>query len=108
MRRKTRALKRWQQRNDLEGEKAAAAFIRIFNRKLLESPQDHELTWSYWFFFFFNTTESLQQLDHYAQECIRYLISSRRTKSRFRVRYQDIKKLGYKSLVHEYWNYQPK
>lgn len=108
MRRKTKALRRWQQRNDLERKKAAAAFIRIFNRKLLESPQDHELTWSYWFFSAINTTESLQQLDHYAQECIRYLISSRRTKSRFRVRYQDIKKLGYKSLVHEYWNYQPK
>ncbi len=104
MRRKTKALRRWQLRNGLDGEKSAAAFIRIFNKKLLESPDDNELSWSYWFFPVINTSDSLHEIDHYAQECIRYLISGKRTKSRFNVRYDDMKVLGYRSLVHEFYS----
>ena len=105
MRRKTRALMRWGMRNGIEPEKTAKAFIRIFNRKLLESSPDSDLTWSYWFFPSLNTDRSLREVDHYAQECVRYLISGRHTKARFNVRYEDMKKLGYKSLVHEYYRF---
>ncbi len=104
MRRKARALLRWRERNGISGEKAAAAFIRIFNRKLLESPTDSELTWSYWFFSVINTTESLHEIDCYAQDCIRFLMTGRRTKARYRVRYEEMKRLGYRSLVHAYYD----
>lgn len=103
MRRKTRALKRWQERNGLEKEKAAKAFIRVFNRKLFESPGDHELSWSRWFFPVIGTDQSLKQIDRYAQECLRYLLSGKRSKGRYRIRYEDLKKLGYRSLVHAYY-----
>ena len=106
MRRKARALRRWCKRNDLEGEKAAAAFIRVFNRKLLEGPVNNELTWSYWFFSVINTTDSLQVIDRYAQDCIRFLISGVHRKSRFRVRYEDMKALGYQSLVHRFYEFR--
>lgn len=106
MRRKTRALKRWSDRNGFSGEKAAKAFIRIFNRKLMERPLNNDLTWSYWFFSVISTSKSLHQIDLYAQDCIRYLISGTRTKGRFRVRYEDMKALGYKSLVHAYYSYE--
>lgn len=105
MRRKTHALMRWAKRNKISGEKAASAFIRIFNRKLLESPLDNELTWSYWFFSVINTSKSLNIIDNYAQDCIRFLISGKRTKSRFNVRYDYIKSLGYKSLVNAYYKF---
>lgn len=105
MRRKARALKRWQKRNDLSGEKAAKAFIRIFNKKLLDSPLDNELSWSYWFFSVITTTRSLHDIDRYCQECIRYLVSDTRTKSRFNVRYETMKSLGYRSLVHAYYDF---
>ena len=105
MRRKARALMRWGMRNGIEPEKTAKAFIRIFNRKLMESSPDSDLTWSYWFFPSLNTDRSLREMDHYAQECVRYLISGRRTKARFNIRYEDMKKLGYKSLVHEYYRF---
>ena len=108
MRRKARALKRWQLRNGLEGENAAAAFIRIFNKKLLESPDDNELSWSFWFFPVINTADSLLTIDHYAQECIRYLVSGTRTKARFNVRYDDMKRLGYRNIVHEYYSFTKK
>lgn len=103
MRRKERALRRWSDRNGIESERAAKAFIRIFNRKLLESPSDNELTWSYWFFSVINTADSLREIDRYAQDCLRRLISGKRTKARYNVRYEELKKLGYRSLVHEYY-----
>ena len=103
MRRKTRALARWKKRRGLEGNKAAAAFIRVFNRKLFEPADGRELSWSLWFFSVINTARSLRGIDRYAQECLRYLISGRRTKARFNVRYEDLKALGYRSLVHEYY-----
>ena len=103
MRRKTRALMRWKQRNQLDGQKAALAFIRIFNRKLFECSENSDLTWSRWFFSAINTDVSLRVIDNYAQDCVRYLISGKRTAARFNVRYEEIRDLGLRSLVHEYY-----
>ena len=105
MRRKARALRRWGDRNDIAGERCAGAFIRIFNRKLLESSEDKDLTWSFWYFPVINTDKGLHEIDRYAQDTIRYLISGRRNKGRYKVRYEDLKKLGYKSLVNEYYKF---
>lgn len=103
MRRKMRALARWRDRNGIEGERAAKAFIRIFNRKLFESVSDNELTWTYWFFPVINTTKSLNAIDRYAQDCVRRLVSGKSTKARFNVRYDYMRSLGLKSLMHEYY-----
>ena len=103
MRRKRDALMRWQKRNGIGGERAAKAFIRIFNSKLLESPRDNELSWSNWFFPVIDTADGLHEIDLYAQDCIRYLISGKHTKARYNVRYEDLKELGYHSLVHAYY-----
>ncbi len=103
MRRKARALMRWKDRRGCSGEKAAAAFIRVFDRKLLESPPDNDLSWKSWFFPLITTTDSLRAIDRYAQDCLRWLLSGKRTKSRYDVRYEDLKRLGYRSLVHEYY-----
>lgn len=106
MRRKARALDRWRHREGLDGTKAAAAFIRIFNHKLLEVNEDSDLTWSLWFFPVITTSESLHQIDLYAQELLRFLISGTHTKSRFNVRYETLKDLGYRSLVNEYYSFK--
>ena len=103
MRRKARALQRWKQRSGAGGERAAAAFIRVFNRKLLDSPAGSELSWKHWFFPVINTADTLWEIDRYAQDCIRFLVSGKRTKARFSVRYEDLKALGYRSLVHDYY-----
>ena len=103
MRRKARALDRWRHRESLDGNKAAAAFIRIFNHKLLEVSDDSDLTWSLWFFPVITTSKSLHEIDLYAQDLLRFLISGKHTKSRYNVRYEVLKELGYKSLVNEYY-----
>ena len=101
MRRKTRALKRWKERSGLSGSNAAQAFIRIFNRKLFDPSDTNDLSWDKWFFPVINTDASLRIIDSYAQDCVRFLISGKRTKSRFNVRYEDIRSLGLKNLVHD-------
>ena len=106
MRRKARALERWQRRNELDGEKAAKAFIRVFNRKLFECPGDNKLSWAGWYFPVIGTDESLKLVDRYAQELLRSLITGTKTKARFNARYEDLKRLGYKSLVHEYYAFR--
>jgi len=108
MRRKMRALIRWGRRNGLEPERSAKAFIRVFNRKLLESPKDNELSWAYWFFPVINTTTSLEIIDHYAQQCIRTILTGKNNKSRYNARYNELKNLGYRSLVHEYYSLEQK
>ena len=106
MRRKARALDRWRRRENLDGTKAAAAFIRIFNHKLLEVNEDSDLTWSLWFFPVITTSKGLHEIDLYAQELLRFLISGTHTKSRYNVRYEDLKALGYRSLVNEYYSFE--
>ncbi|MBQ7500770.1 MAG: hypothetical protein IJT91_07725 [Clostridia bacterium] len=106
MKRKSNGLRRWAARNKVAPVKAASAFIRVFNRKLLESPQDNELSWSYWFFPVINTADSVAAIDSYARQCIRYIITGKHNKSAYRVTYADMKSLGYRNLVHEYYAFK--
>ena len=99
---------RWGSRNKTEGNRAAKAFIRVFNQKLFENTMAHELTWVRWYFPLINTTESLKILDEYAQQCIRYLATGKRTKAAYNFRYVDMKQIGYISLVNRYNNMKGK
>lgn len=106
MRRKTRALMRWKARKGATGVNAAKAYVRTFNRKLFENPVEHELTWTRWYFPLINTAKSLKEIDNYSQNCIRYLATGKRTKSAYNFRYEQMKKLGYVSLVNCYYKHQ--
>ena len=101
--RKSRALLRWKNRKHIDNIYAAKAFVKSFNIKLYDNPKNTELTWSRWYFPIINTTESLVLLDHYMQECIRYIATERRTKKRFDFSYEMMKELGYRNLVNEYY-----
>lgn len=104
MHRKTRALARWQARKGTTGVQTAKAFVRVFNRKLFENTVANELTWVRWYFPLINTSESLKIIDQYSQSCIRYLATGTHTKAQYNFRYQQIKELGYISLVHRYYS----
>ncbi len=106
MRRKAKSLSRWSGKKNLPGEYAARAFVKRFNAKLFDNPIYSELTWTRWFFPVINTAETLKKIDEYMQDCIRYLATGRRTKSRYDFRYDDIKNLGYRNLVNEYYKFK--
>ena len=105
MRRKARALIRWKNRKGKEENMAVRAFIKRFNRKLYDSDDPNETNWSRWYFPVINTDRSLKEIDAYMQECLRYTASETHTKARFNYRYSQMKALGYRCLVNEWYRW---
>ena len=105
MRRKARTLIRWKNRKGKEDNMAVRAFIKRYNKKLYDSDDPNETNWSRWYFPLINTDKSLKELDAYMQECLRYTASETHTKARFNYRYAQMKALGYRSLVNEWYKW---
>ncbi len=105
IRRTAHSIARWQHRKGIDTSRAMKGLINHFNRKLYESDDPEALTWSRWFFPVINKTEGLKEIDTYLQQYIRFLNTGHHTKKNYQVRYADLKALGYKSLVHEYYRY---
>ena len=53
-----------------------------------------------------NTDKSLKELDTYMQECLRDTASETHTNARFNCRYEQMKALGYHSLVSEWYKWK--
>lgn len=106
IKRKAEALYRWKIRKNADFERTAKALIRKFNRKFYDFDQDNEFTWSKWFFPVLTSGNGLKEIDDYFLEYIRYLYSGRHYKGNYRISYDDIKKMGYHSLVHEFYLYK--
>lgn len=103
MRRKARALRRWAEINGKDGWMAARAFIKHFNKKLYTCDERSEINWSLWYFPLITTDKSLRIIDRYMQDCIRYIATGSRTKSRFDLRYEKMKELGMHSLLNMWY-----
>lgn len=106
IRRKARALRRWMLKKDASTDRAVAAMIRSMNKKFFERGATHELTWSRWFFPLINTSEGLRSMDNYLQQELRTIATGRHTKTNYKMSYQKLKELGYRSLVHEYYQFK--
>lgn len=106
IKRKADSLRRWQQKKNLDGEKAAIGFINAMNYKLYGCPDDKEFSWNKWFFPNLTTDQSLKVIDRYMQEYIRYCITGRHYKGNYRITYNMMKEWGYRSLVNEYYKSQ--
>lgn len=102
--RKARYLRRWCIKKGKDPEAGIRIMIRIFDRKLFEMEENESLCWSSWFFPIINKTEGLKEIDHYLQQNCRYIATGRNNKSNYKTRYQDLKKWGYRSLVHEFYS----
>ena len=107
IRRKARSIKRWQIRKQTTNEQAVKALIRSMNRKYFSADSSHELTWTRWYFPLINTDKTLHELDLYLQYWIRYLYTGRHRRKNYEFRYEDMKALGYQSLVHAWYAKDP-
>lgn len=103
MRRKTRALIRWKNLKNKEPIYAVKTFINAFNKKFYNNTDVHDMTWSRWYFPLITTDKNLRVIDQYMQECIRYIATEKHTKSRYNFRYNQMKELGYQSLVNNWY-----
>ena len=103
--RQARALLRWKNKKGMSSEKAMKALINYFNRKFFESDDPETLTWSRWFFPVITQTDGLKEIDHYLQQNIRFLSTGKHNKANYKVDYDQLKALGYRSLVNEYYRF---
>lgn len=103
IKRKAHALRRWQHKKELSGDRAAKGFIKAMNRKFYDKGDGTEFSWSRWFFPCLTTDEGLKEIDAYMQQYIRYCVTGRHYKGNYRIPYEQMKEWGYRSLVHEYY-----
>lgn len=106
IRRKAHAIYRWKEKKNVPAHTAMKTFVRIFNCKFFddrETNDANDLTWSRWFFPIINVDTSLKKIDAYMQQYTRYIATGRHNKANYRVDYAQLKKCGYRSLLHEYY-----
>ncbi len=116
IKRKAEALRRWQRKKGLPEEKAAIGLIHAMNYKFFGKEKKEEnteaealqeesndFTWCRWFFPNLTVDTGLKTVDAYLQKYIRYAVTGRHYKGNYRIRYETLKKWGYRSLVHEYY-----
>jgi hypothetical protein len=103
IRRKMKSVLRWKQQHNISNERAMARLIGYFNSKFFDDSESNSLNWSRWYFPIINLTEGMQIIDHYLQQCIRVLSTGKHTKANYKVGYEQLKALGYKTLIHEFY-----
>lgn len=109
IRRKARALRRWKLRKNVSSISAMKAMNNIFNYKFFYDKKNKELNWSIWYFPVINTVDSLAIIDKYFQQYLRFIVTGKHHgKKYYSITYAELKKAGYRSLVHEYYIYKKK
>lgn len=68
--------------------------------------REDDFIWSHWFFPNITTDAGLHEIDLYMQQYIRYAVTGRHYKGNYWIKYGTMKEWGYRSLVHEYYEYQ--
>ncbi|MCL1866384.1 MAG: reverse transcriptase domain-containing protein [Oscillospiraceae bacterium] len=106
IKRKARALRRWKLRKNAADESAMKVMIRVFNRKFFENNHSHDLTWSRWFFPLVTESDGFKEIDSYLQKYIRYIPTGSHGKKNYKTTYGNLKDLGYRSLVNEYYKFK--
>ena len=106
IKRAAEAIFRWSQKNNIAKEKAMKGLINHFNRKFFESGDAETLTWARWFFPVITKTDGLKEIDHYLQQYIRFLATGKHGKANYKTDYTQLKQLGYRSLVNEYYKFR--
>lgn len=89
-------------------EEAAADLLKRFNAFFFGTPGNGKmLSWSRWAFPVITNTTSLEEIDHYFQDSLRYVLYGSMKKRKQSIPYERLNTLGYKSLVY-YYHHQNK
>ena len=106
IRRKAHSLYRYRLKKNASFQDAAFKMIKTFDCKFYDMTGENEFTWSRWFFPVITSTDGLHQIDEYMVMYLRYLATGRHYKGNYRIDYQQLKNLGYTSLVNEYYTWK--
>lgn len=92
-------------REGVSNEVAAEILLRRFNAMFFDTFEDNEFAWNRWYFSVITTSKSLKEIDIHMQRYLRYLFTGCHGKKNYKITYKKLKELGYRSLVHEYYEY---
>ena len=106
IRRKAHQLYRKKIRNNYTYEKTARSMIRSFDYKFYDLSGNNPFTWTRFYFPVITVSDGLHQIDEAMIRYLRYLYSGRHYKGNYKVTYDTLKKLGYTSLVNEYYTWK--
>ena len=101
-----RKLIRMKRYEGISDKEAARKMVYCCNLMFFGGDGGNEMTWSRWLFPVINDASSLVELDRYTQDAIRYVITGTMADKRYRIGYQQLKDLGYRSLVHAYYHFE--
>lgn len=110
IKRRSKWFKTWEKNRKVKNEVMVRTFIKGMNGKLYSRDEEDRMNWSQWYFPVINTTESLERIDAYMVQYIRYLISGKQLgyAKHSQISYEQVKKYGYRSLVNEFWRNKKK
>ena len=106
IKRSSKKIRRWMISKNVSYDKAMKVMIRKYNNKFFNISAKDGLTWSLWYFPIINTADSLKEIDRYLQQNIRYICTGKYNKKNYNIKYDSMKKLGYISLVNEYYKFK--
>ena len=81
----------------------ARILVRLNHQTFFGRKISKELCWSRWLFPLLTEHSGLHTLDLYFQRCLRYILTGTWGDVSYRIRYIDLKNLGYTSLVRRYY-----
>ena len=106
IRRKAHSLYRWRKHKNADYDLTAVKMIRSFDYKFYDLNGNNEFTWTRFYFPVITKTDGLKEVDAYMVKYLRYLYSGRHYKGNYAITYDHLKKLGYTSLVNEYYHWK--
>lgn len=105
IKRRSKWFNMWLTKHHVNRETAAKTFIKGMNGKFYARDSEDKTCWMEWYANTITTTKSLEEIDTYMVQYIRYILSGKQKgyKKNAEIPYEKIKELGYRSLVNEYW-----
>ncbi|MGN0320158.1 MAG: reverse transcriptase domain-containing protein [Lachnospira sp.] len=85
-------------------EEAMRRMIVVVNKMLFYKDENkHVLNWTMWAFPAITTTKGLKKIDAIMQKYIRYAATGTLSERKYRAKYKQMQKLGYKTMVNAYY-----
>lgn len=88
----------------LSDREAAEAMAKRCTAVFFGTLRAKDVSWARWLFPIITVTDSLKELDRYMQDTIRYVYCGSFGRKRYRLRYEELKKLGYRNVIHDYYH----
>lgn len=88
----------------LSDREAAEAMAKRCTAVFFGTLKAKDVSWARWMFPIITVVDSLKELDRYMQDTIRYVYCGSLGRKRYRLRYEQLKELGYRNVVHDYYH----